>query len=308
MAFTSLKLREDYWDTLNLEESDIEFLYGILTEAETPLTSQELVGVLAKERIRREKSDLELQRSSGGDLYVPKEQYTKSQNLIFPALNWQRGKVMGVRSGYNPDIGDFQVIQVAFEDGATREYASGLPEHKLNNPPEVDDDDGLDLQSVLDVYQESLIDALEDGLGSRSDFVRIAGRWFPRALLIDINIGHLNLAEATLDMAGGGPLPTSALLEQLELPVDVNSKLLEFSLDLALQEDARFDEVGPAGKVLWFLKRLEPEPVLEPPLQLRYPGIDYDRSAMSEAMLALERELDDELSPLDGKQHQDNEF
>lgn len=307
MAFTSLKLREDYWDTLNLEESDIEFLYGILMEAETPLTSQELVGVLAKERIHREKSELELQRSSGGDLYIPKEQYTKSQNLIFPALNWQRGKVMGVRSGYNPDIGDFQVIQVAFDDGATREYASGLPEHKLNNPPEVDDDDGLDLQSVLDVYQESLIDALEDGLGSRSDFVRIAGRWFPRALLIDINIGHLNLAEAALDMAGGGPLPTSALLEQLELPVDVNSKLLEFSLDLALQEDARFDEVGPAGKVLWFLKRLEPEPVLEPPLQLRYPGIDYDRSAMSEAMLALERELDDELSPLEGKQHLDNE-
>jgi hypothetical protein len=308
MAFTSLKLREDYWDTLNLEESDIEFLYGMLMEVETPLTSQELVGVLAKERIRREKSDLELQRSSGGELYFPKEHYKKSQNLIFPALNWQRGKVMNVRSGYNPDLGDFQIIQVAFEDGVNREYASGLPDHKLNNPPDiVETDDGLDLQSVLDVFQDSLIEALEDGLGSRSDFVRIAGRWFPRALLVDVNIGHLNLAEAVLDMAGGGPLPTSALLEQIELPKDVNSKLLEFSLDLALQEDERFDEVGPSGKVLWFLKRLEPEQVLEPPLHLRYPGIDYDRSAMSDAMLALERELDDELSPLEGKQQQLNE-
>jgi hypothetical protein len=97
------------------------------------------------------------------------------------------------------------------------------------------EDEGLDLQSVLDVYQESLTEALEQGLKSVTDFVRIAGRWFPRALLVDINIGHLNLAEAVLDMAGGGPLPTSALLEQIELPVDVNPKLLEFSLDLALQ-------------------------------------------------------------------------
>jgi hypothetical protein len=308
MAFTSLKLREDYWDNLNLEESDIEFLYGTLMEAETPLTSQELVALLAKERIRREKSDLELQRSSGGDLYYPKEHYNNSQSLIFPGLNWQRGKVMGVRSGYNPDIGDFEVIQVAFEDGAIKEYASGLADHVLNNPPEdVADDEELDLQSVLDVYQESLTQALEDGLDSRSDFVRIAGRWFPRALLVDINIGHLNLAEAVLDMASGGPLPTSVLLEQIELPMGVNPKLLEFSLDLALQEDERFDEVGPAGKVLWFLKRLEPEQVLEPPLQLRYPGTDYDRAAMNDAMLALERELDDELSPLEGKQQQLNE-
>jgi hypothetical protein len=129
MAFTSLKLREDYWDTLNLDESDIEFLYGTLMEVETPLTSQELVTLLVKERIQREKTELELQRNSGGDLYFPREQYSKSQNLIFPALNWQRGQVMGVRSGYNPDLGDFDVIKVAFDDGAVREYASGLAEH-----------------------------------------------------------------------------------------------------------------------------------------------------------------------------------
>ncbi len=36
-------------------------------------------------------------------------------------------------------------------------------------------------------------------------------------------------------------------------------------MDLALQEDARFDEVGPAGQVLWYLKRLEPEEARETP-------------------------------------------
>jgi hypothetical protein len=74
--------------------------------------------------------------------------------------------------------------------------------------------------------------------------------------------------------------------------------LLEFSLDLALQEDPRFDEVGPSGNVLWFLKRLEPPEVLDPPTNLRYPGMEYDRSVLTPEMVALERELDDELSPV----------
>jgi hypothetical protein len=121
---------------------------------------------------------------------------------------------------------------------------------------------------------------------------------------VDINIGHLNLAEAILDMAGGGPHPTQALLEQIEIPANVNPKLLEFSMDLALQEDGRFDEVGAAGQVLWFLRRLEPEQVLEPPVHLRYSGIDYDRSLLTPEMLVLERELDDELSPFEGKHQQ----
>jgi hypothetical protein len=41
--------------------------------------------------------------------------------------------------------------------------------------------------------------------------------------------------------------------------------LTEFSLNLALQEDNRFDEVGPAGKTLWFLHRCEPDNVRKTP-------------------------------------------
>jgi hypothetical protein len=93
-------------------------------------------------------------------------------------------------------------------------------------------------------------------------------------------------------------LPTSMLIDPIGLTSDVNSKLLEFSLDWAMQNDQRFDEVGPAGKILWFLHRLEPPEVLEPPIYLRYPGIEYDRTLLSKEMLALERDLDDELSPL----------
>jgi hypothetical protein len=123
----------------------------------------------------------------------------------------------------------------------------------------------------------------------------VAG-WFPRALLVDVNQGHLNLAEAVLDMAGGEPLPASELLKDVELPEGVNPKLAEFSLNLALQEDGRFDEVGPAGEVLWCLQRLEPENVREIPLFLRYHPIEHDRGLLTKDMLALEAQLDDEFS------------
>ncbi len=300
MVMPPLTLREDYWETFELSEEDVEFLYNYLLESETPMTPGELVDILVKERIRLEKQQIERQRSSGGDVYLPKEKYTVNQNLIFPALGWRKGKVVGIRPGYNPEIGQFDVLQVQFEGDDTREFASGIEQHKLNNPPEVAVvDENLDAETILETYQEDLIDRLEKGLEENPDFVRIAGRWFPRALLVDINIGHLNLAEAVLDMAGGGPLPTAALLEKIEVDTNVNTTLLEISMDLALQEDERFDEVGAAGQVLWFLKRLEPPEVLEPPLYLRYAGSDYDRSVLTPEMLALERELDDELSPLE---------
>jgi hypothetical protein len=85
------------------------------------------------------------------------------------------------------------------------------------------------------------------------------------------------------------------LLKDVELPEGVNPKLAEFSLNLALQEDDRFDEVGPAGEVLWCLQRLEPESVREVPLFLRYTPIEHDRSLLTDQMLALEAQLDDEL-------------
>jgi hypothetical protein len=85
----------------------------------------------------------------------------------------------------------------------------------------------------------------------------------------------------------------------------LNPKLAEFSLNLALQEDERFDEVGPAGEVLWCLRRLEPEEVREAPMHLRYSPVEYDRSALTQQMLDLEAQLDDELSEFQGKPNKD---
>jgi hypothetical protein len=308
MVMGTVSLREDYWETFNLQGEDIEFLYNYLLELETPLTSFELVSALVTERIDREVQALEKQRSSAGDIYLPKESYQVRQNLVFPALNWRVGQVIEVRPGRNPELPPFEIIRVKLDSDEEREFASGLETHPLNNPQEIiREGEHLDSQAVLDEYGEELVARLEEGLRKEDGFIRIAGRWFPRSLLVDFNQGHLNLAEAVLDMMAGGPLSTATLLEQVELPSTVNPRLVEFSMDMALEEDPRFDEVGPAGEVLWFLKRLEPEVVKEAPLVLRYAEVDHNPALLTPAMLELERQLDDELSPIESRPEPQNE-
>jgi hypothetical protein len=308
MATLTLKLQEDYWENFDLQEDDTEFIYNYLLELETPLTTADLVTALIKDRINRERVAIEKRSTSGGELYQPKGTFEINQTLVFPAFNWQWGKVIGIRDGSNPDLGEFKVIQVEFNDGNKRELASELENHTLNEPPKIaEDDPQLNPELVEQNYSDKIIELVEEDLISNPDFVRIAGKWFPRTLLVDINTGHLNIAEAVLDMNNGGPATTSELLEQIDLKASVNPKLLDFSLDLALQEDERFDEVGPAGDVLWFLKRLEPTEVLETPIFLRYKKFDYDRDILTPEMLDLERDLDDELSPIpDAYIHQDS--
>lgn len=302
MVISAMRLGEDYWEAFQLRDQDIEFLYNTLLETETPLSNRELLTLLVNERVRVERLAIEQQRSSGADIYYPKDSYAVGQKLVFPALNWRHGEVQEVRPGVNPELAAFDVIRIKFEGGESHEYASRVDDHALNQPVGVvGDDPSLNPAAVLEGHGDMLAERLDEGLQANADFVRIAGRWFPRALLVDINLGHLNLAEAVLDMAGGGPLPTAALLEQIEVASNVNPKLLEFSMDYALQEDPRFDEVGTAGEVLWFLRRLEPAEVRETPVYLRHVAIDYDRARLTPEMLALERAVDDELSPGDGK-------
>lgn len=300
MVLATFTIKEDYWQNFEVQTEDIEFLYNHLLEMETPLPPQDLIAVLIKDRIKRERQAAEKQQSRGGKAYLPKDEHKVGDKLVFPALDFQAGEVTGVRPARTFDELDFNVVKVAFDDEEVREFASALSEHKLNQPQQVDKGDPLlNVDSVMENYADHLIASLVLSLQENDDFVYIAGRWFPRALLLDVNVGNLNLAEAVLDMGGGGPLPTQELLAQVDLPEGVNPKLAEFSLDLAMQEDDRFDEVGSSGKVLWFLKRLEPPEVLETPLYLRYSPIDCDREVLTEQMLNLEKRLDDEHSPLE---------
>ena len=141
MASVSLTLPVDYWQSFSLGKQDLEFLSTYLFENETPLTERELVPVIVNERIRNEREALVKQQQSSGKIFLPAENYTVGENLVFPALDWKIGKVVNVRPGINPSMGEFSVIEVEFEAGKSKLFASGLASHKLNQPLEISVDD-----------------------------------------------------------------------------------------------------------------------------------------------------------------------
>jgi len=287
-----------YWgDEFTVTSDDLQYLSTLLVEDELPRSVEELGQALVLHRCREEEALIE-RALSRGTPYRPKHRYEVDEQVVFPAMGYRVGRVVGVRPGHNPEYTSFQVIQVEFEDGRRREFAAELAHHPLNDEGGA----GAELRSpeeLVALHGPQVSAVLEKRLEAEPDFVRLAGQWFRKDMLVDVHIGHLNLAEAVLDVAGGGPLPTEALLGDLELPEEITPQLRIFSLNHALQQDKRFDEVGPAGEVLWFLRRLEPESVRSVPPWLKYEPLDYDAALLTSEMVALERELDDEWSNLD---------
>ncbi len=292
-------VNEEYWEQFTVTPEDLEFIYHYMLEQETPLTAQDLARALVRERIRQEKQRIEERWRSSQAIYMPKERYQPGQTLVFPALGWVQGEVLAVRPGYHPQHGEFEVIRVRLEDGREKEFAAALPQHPLNQPPRVDDIRTLQPDWVWERYGERITQQVEEALSQSPGFIRIADLWFREELLVPIEEKHLILADAVLDMAGGGPLSTEDILPHLDLPGDVPQPLLVFSLAKALNEDERFDEVGPSGRILWFLRRMEPEAILQLPMWLEYRPIPYDPAVIREELRQLEAQLQDELSPDD---------
>jgi hypothetical protein len=296
MVFIEIELSKSYWKSLEINQQDIEYLYSYLLEKETPLPSKKLAEALIKERIQSEKKRLQEKQEQNGDIYLPKLEFNLGDKIQFPSSNWVSGKVTDIREGNNPEYPDMKVMTVDLENGQSRQFAANLEDHKLNQvTTTVEDTEGNEEQEIIASFGDEIIEKLEKALEENKDLVRIGADWFPKSLLIEFNIGHLNLAEAVLDMHDGGPLAVEALLDQLEIKSDDPEELIRFSLNYALQEDPRFDEVGPKGIVKWFLNRLEPEYVREKPLELRYTPVEYDRSVLSEDMLKVESNINDEL-------------
>jgi hypothetical protein len=266
-----MNFNDEYWQSLEFSNKDIESIYNYLLEIETPLPIKDLIKFLIENHIKNEKNRLLQTRKSDGTQYFPKDKFKKGQALVFPHRNYQKGKVQAVRPGNNPEYPELEVITVEFAHEDVVDFASNLSVHILNEfQPAEDVDAAFDPAKVEEKFGESLAVKLEKQLAGNDELINIAGNYFPRSLLVDVSVGHLNLAEAVLEMADGGPMLSCDLINQIELPTDVNANLTEFSMNYALQEDPRFDEVGPAGETLWFLQRLEPDEVQNVPLTLKY--------------------------------------
>ena len=207
----AFSLPTDYWTSLLITPQDVQNLHTTLFERETPLTVRDLAVAFIEARIQSERAISESKQKSNGRTFLPKEQYQIGEELVFPALGWKRGRVSDLRAGMNPSLGEFDVLTVEMEDGAQRLFAAKLESHRLNDAPiAVPEEEGVNVETILHEHGASLEKKLEAAFTSDEGLVRIAGSWFPRALLIDVNQGHLNLAEAVLDMAGGEQHPNQA--------------------------------------------------------------------------------------------------
>ena len=289
-----------FWQEFAVDDRDLDYLYGLFLEDERPRTSDDLTLALMRRRCEDEEALIEKELARG-ILFQPKDGYEVGQQVVFPVLGYALGPVIGVRPGHNPKYGDFEVIQVHFEgEEKPREFASKLDYfHKLNREEgELLEAEGL--VSPVELYDQHGSDVqrkLLERLQLSDDFVSFRGEWVLKGLLAEIHEGHLIIAEAMLDVKGM-PLPAQELLQELDLPAEITLAAQVFSLNYALAQDGRFDDVGSDDQSLWFLRRLEPPEIIHLPPRLRYAPVLYDRAILGEEMLRWEMEIDDEITEL----------
>ncbi|GAB5490245.1 MAG: hypothetical protein Phog2KO_04600 [Phototrophicaceae bacterium] len=291
-----------------VNQEDIDYLMNLLLEEETPMTTRQLARVIVDTRLEAEQAAIEEQYKNT-KVYNPSEKYEVGDRVVFTEMELATATVAEVRKGVNPDYGKFAVIGVEFDDSTNnlpdkyREFAAMLDtEHKLSQIAEenpLSTQTSIDPNELLEVEDNHVMRVVHEQLRENDSLKRVAGYWFPEELVMETDIGVLHLSEAVLDMAGGGPLNTEEMLNQIGGIGDAPMKLQVFSLNLALNDDARFDEVGPAGEVLWYLNRMEPDAVRDVPQILDYSAIEYDDDLLSDEMFDLETELDDEYTEIE---------
>lgn len=290
-----------YWvSNYTVSDADIEQIYNHFLEVERPQAMEELARIVITYRVAEEKNEIK-RRMAGRTVYRPQNRFNIGDELVFPALKFANGKVVNSRDGFNPVDGGFKVINVEI-GGKEREFAAELTaEHPLNaeDGPTADPTAEIDPAEMVSQYGSIVADKLAAALANNQEFIRLGSQWFVRGLMAEVNVGHLHLAEAILEMNEGGPLPVDEILVHLDMDAGLDEEVKRFSLNHALLKDNRFDEVAPPGRVAWFLRRLEPEAVREGPERLRYTPIPHDRALLNPQLLLLERELDDEWSDIE---------
>ncbi len=291
----------EYWEKkFTLTDSDIEQLYNHFLEAEKPQKIEQLAAVLIKHRVAEEMRQLE-RTVKGRKMYKPLESYEVGDELVFPALEFAQGTVTNLRDGFNPQEGSFQVVAVEI-NGKEREFAADYA-----NPHPLNSDEGRNLVELLDLDTDQLYEMYGDAVSVRlskalteqADFIRLGLLWFVESLMAEVNVGHLHLSEAVLEIGEGGPMTAEEILPNLDLDPSSDSSVQSFSLNYALRNDERFDDVGGKDEIAWFLRRLEPKEVQETPGRLVYQPIEYDQTVLTRDLRDLERELDDEWSEIE---------
>lgn len=290
---------ETYWkEQFEVTDKDVALVYDLILDRAEPVPATTITQEVMAHHTHLEEEELEAELLAGR-AYEPRAAYEPGEKVLFPALDFALGTVVGTRPGRSPNYGDFTVIQVEMENGdEVREFASALErEHMLNRPEGegglLDTDGLLTVSELVEAYGPTVDGRLVEALGKRPEFVLFRDEWFLQDLLCEIHAGHLNIGEALIEIKGR-PLPTAEFLADLDLPAEVSGPVQVLSLERALEADGRFINVGDSGRSVWYLRRLAPQPVVEPPARLVLEVEAYDRGAIDAELLALEREIDDE--------------
>ena len=290
----------EYWEReFEVTQEDLDHLYNLILERNEPVTTQELVLEVIRHRCQQEEERMRAELARGV-VYQPSESYQVGQQIVFPVFDYRLGTVLSIRPGRNPEYGEFDVIAVQLEgEEKPREFAANLKApHKLNRSGDGDSLwEAANLASPEELYEQHgervrqlLVEALQK---PDSEFVCYDDQWMLQGLLAEIHIGHLNLAEALIEVRQQ-PLDVSELLSELELPAEIPESVKVFSLNLALQRDERFDLIHGRDGDRWFLRRMEPPEALSTPKWLVYTPVHYNRAFLSVELLQVEWELDDE--------------
>jgi hypothetical protein len=242
---------EEYWrDEFAIWEEDETALQEHFIQQGRPLDTETLVRTIMEWRTQTEKG---AQESNGR--YAPTASYEIGQKIVFPALDDEVGEVVGVREGRNERYGPFRVIQVRF--GAQQEMREFAAELDLAEAQrfQAGEDAPMTLEELRERFGLYAAEQVEVALRQSDNFVRFGPRWLPRLMLVSFHDGHCNIAEAMIDITGE-PMPPSELLVEMPIEEAASDEVKQFSLNIALSGDDRFNNVGTEETPLWYLPRL----------------------------------------------------
>ncbi|MFP3895853.1 MAG: hypothetical protein ACLFV5_03295 [Anaerolineales bacterium] len=300
-GFRKLKTQQEtFWrDEYQVSEEDLDLVTGLILDEGTPQPLSVLTSTIILRRFRQEQQEVSRQAEQGM-IYRPVDEYQVGDELVFSALDFVVGEVVGIREGDNPRYESFDVIRVDLGE-EEREFASGFDHaHPLNRPVEElvsRTDEEMDEADLLRLFEHYVASKLEPTLEEDEDFIRFGDAWFLSALLPEIHVGHLNLAEAVIYEAGES-VKAEEMVEDLEL----ESGSLEaqvFALNRALEQDERFDDVSMDDSPAWYLRALEPEAIYERP-QVHEVGYRAEGGEhIGLTMLDMVEEIGDELDSVE---------
>jgi hypothetical protein len=240
----------EYWQSFLLTLRDLERIEERFFEGGTPLSQTELADIVIQGRLADAAAEKRRDMDQNIRQYQPKLTFEVGQRVRFPALNNTTGAVEAIRPGDNPAYGAYNVIRVRMERGTIREFAADYPAAHILNMDEAPKTNPNAIASVGGVVK-----VLVQRLAQTPEYVSFNELWFRKDLLPQVHIGHLNIAEAMIDLAGEAQT-TPALVKEIEL-IDGELATRVFALNYALAHDPerRFVNSGTSATPRWTLRQ-----------------------------------------------------